>query len=91
MFLTAAALATYVLLSRMVLAQRPQIGLLLAVGFARRRVFGHYLAFGIATGLLGALIGAVLGLALAGIITRVYTGVIDIPVTVIELRPLTVA
>lgn len=90
MFLTAAALATYVLLSRMVLAQRAQIGLLLAVGFSRRRVFGHYLGFGIVTGLLGAAIGAPVGLALAGLITRIYTGVIAIPVTVIELRPLTV-
>jgi putative ABC transport system permease protein len=37
MFLTAAGLATYVLLSRMILAQRQQVGLLLAVGFSRRR------------------------------------------------------
>lgn len=90
MFLTAAGLATYVLLSRMVHQQRPQIGLLLAVGFRRRRVFGHYLGFGVATGLLGSVVGAALGVALAGIITRVYTGVIAIPITVIELRPLTV-
>lgn len=90
MFLTAAGLATYVLLSRMVHQQRPQIGLFLAVGFRRRRVFGHYLGFGIVTGLLGSVIGALLGLALAGVITEVYTGVIAIPVTVIELRPLTV-
>jgi putative ABC transport system permease protein len=90
MFLTAAGLATYVLLSRMVLAQRPQIGLLLAVGYRPRRVFTHYLGFGVATGLLGAGLGAVLGLVLAGLITRVYTGVIAIPTTVIELRPTTV-
>lgn len=90
MFLSAAGLATYVLLSRMVYAQRPQIGLLLAVGFRRRRVFGHYLGFGVATGLVGAGIGAVLGLVLAGLITGVYTGVIAIPITIIELRPLTV-
>lgn len=90
MFLSAAGLATYVLLSRMVHAQRPQIGLLLAVGFRRRRVFGHYLGFGVLTGLLGAGVGAVLGLALAGLITGVYTGMIAIPITVIELRPLTV-
>ena len=90
MFLTAAGLATFVLLSRLVLAQRPQVGLLLAVGFGRRRVFGHFLSYGLAIGLAGSVLGALLGLALAGIITRVYTGVIAIPVTVIELRPLTV-
>jgi len=90
MFLTAAGLATYVLLSRMVHAQRPQIGLLLAVGFPRRRVFTHYLGFGLITGLLGSGLGAVIGLLLAGVITNVYTGVISIPVTIVELRPLTV-
>jgi putative ABC transport system permease protein len=90
MFLTAAALATYVLLSRMIHAQRPQIGLLLAVGFPRRRVFAHYLGFGLLTGLLGAVLGSILGLLLAGAITGVYTRTIAIPVTVIELRPLTV-
>ena len=91
MFLGAAGLAAYVLLSRLVLAQRAQIGLLLAVGFRRRRVFRHYLGFGIATGLLGAALGALAGAALAGVITSIYTGVIDIPVTVIQFRPLTVA
>lgn len=90
MFLTAAGLATYVLVSRMVLAQRPQIGLFLAVGIRRRRVFTHYLGFGLFTGLLGAGIGAVIGLLLAGLITHVYTGVISIPTTVIVLRPETV-
>lgn len=89
MFLTAAGLATYVLLSRMILAQRQQVGLLLAVGFGRRRVFGHYLGFGLLIGLGGAVAGAIAGLLLAGLITRVYTGVIGIPVTVVELRPLT--
>ncbi|HEX6128690.1 MAG TPA: FtsX-like permease family protein [Candidatus Limnocylindria bacterium] len=89
MFLTAAGLATYVLLSRMIRSQRPQIGLLLAVGFSRRRVFLHYLGFGIVTGLAGAITGAAAGVALAGAITRVYTGVIGIPITIVEIRPLT--
>ncbi len=91
MFLTAAGLATYVLLSRMILAQRQQVGLLLAVGFGRRRVFGHYLGFGLVIGLVGSVAGAVAGLLLAGLITRIYTGVIGIPITVVELRPLTFA
>ncbi|HSM38529.1 MAG TPA: FtsX-like permease family protein, partial [Candidatus Limnocylindrales bacterium] len=89
MFLTAAGIATYVLLSRMILAQRQQVGLLLAVGFRRRRVFGHYLGFGLLVGVAGALLGAVAGLLLAGLITRVYTGVIGIPITIVDIRPAT--
>jgi putative ABC transport system permease protein len=89
MFLTAAGLATYVLLSRLILAQRQQVGLLLACGFGRRRVFLHYLGFGLLVGLLGAATGALAGLLLAGAITRVYTGVIGIPIAVVEFRPVT--
>ena len=90
MFLTAAGLALYVLLSRMVHAQRPQIGLLLAVGFSRRRVFAHYLGFGLMVGVAGAALGSLIGLALAGAITEIYTSTIAIPVTIIDVRPLTV-
>lgn len=90
MFLAAAGIATYVLLSRLILSQRQQVGLLLAVGFSRRRVFAHYLGFGLLIGLVGSVLGALAGLLLAGLITRVYTGVIGIPVAVVEIRPLTI-
>jgi putative ABC transport system permease protein len=90
LFLGAAALAAYVLLSRLVGQQRAQIGLLLAVGYDPRRLFLHYLGFGVAIGLLGASIGAALGLALAGVITTIYTGVIAIPITIVQIRPTSV-
>jgi putative ABC transport system permease protein len=89
LFLTAAAIATSVLLGRMVLAQRRLIGLLLAVGFERRRVFAHYLAFGLVIGLSGAVAGTAAGMLLAGVITEVYTGVIGIPISIVEIRPTT--
>jgi putative ABC transport system permease protein len=47
LFLAAAGMATYVLLTRLVLSQRGQIGLLMASGFRKRTVFGHYLEFGL--------------------------------------------
>jgi putative ABC transport system permease protein len=62
-FLAAAVLGTYVLLSRLVAAQRAVIGTLVANGLSpgtRRR---HYLGYGLAAGLLGAIPGLVGGYA----------------------------
>ncbi len=91
LFLAAAGMATYVLLTRLVLSQRGQIGLLMASGFSKRDVFGHYLRFGLLAGGLGAIIGAPLGLLLGGEISRLYTGAIDIPITIIHVRASTLA
>ncbi len=91
LFLGAAALATYVLLNRLVLQQRAQIGLLVASGYRRGAILRHLLGFGLITGAAGGIPGAVAGIALGGVVTNVYTGVIGLPasVRVVELRPLT--
>ncbi len=86
LFLAAAGMATYVLLTRLVLAQRGQIGLLVASGFSKRTIFGHYLRFGLLAGLLGAAFGAPLGGLLGAEISRLYTGAISIPFTVTTAR-----
>ena len=91
MFLSAAAMAAYVMISRMVHAQRPQIGVLLANGVSRRQVLEHYLGFGLLPGLLAAIPGAVAGVLLARTITGAYTSMLSIPVTVVEFHPTTLA
>ncbi len=91
LFLGAAGLATYVLLNRLVYQQRSQIGLLFASGFRRRDVFGHLLSYGLLVGVAGGVPGAIAGLALGGLVTRIYTGAIGVPITVVELRPTTLA
>jgi putative ABC transport system permease protein len=90
LFLSAAAMAAYVMINRLVYAQRPQVGLLLAEGFTRRQVRRHYLGYGFLPGLAGAVPGAVVGALLARAITGVYTDFISVPVRVIEFRPATV-
>ncbi len=89
MFLGAAAMAAYVMISRLVHAQRPHIGGMLANGFTRRQVLGHYLGYGLVPGLLGSIPGAVAGVALARVITELYTRLLSIPVTLIRFHPLT--
>ena len=87
LFLTAAALATAVLMRRLVDAQRPTIGMLRAEGFSRGQLLRHYLGFGLLAGGLGGLIGGVVGLLVAGPVTDLYTSALSIPTTVTELRP----
>jgi len=89
MFLTAAAMAAYVMISRLVHSQRPHIGVFLANGFTRRQVLSHYLGYGLVPGLIGSIPGAIAGVLLARAITRMYTGMLSIPVTLIEFYPAT--
>ncbi|HMB52769.1 MAG TPA: FtsX-like permease family protein, partial [Thermoanaerobaculia bacterium] len=89
LFLTAAALATGVLMRRLVTAERPTIGMLRACGYSRRQVVAHYLGFGVVAGLVGGVLGAAAGTALAGVVTNAYTEELSIPITLTELSPLT--
>ncbi len=82
LFLTAAAVASYVLLARKVLAERAVIGTLMAAGARRGRLVRHYLQQGLLIGLFGGLCGAALGTLATGALTRGYTGALGIPDTV---------
>jgi putative ABC transport system permease protein len=85
LFLVAAALASSVVLTGMVAAQRPIIGMLRAAGLSRNGVLRHYLGFGAATGLAGGLAGAVAGVLLAGPLVHLYTRSLSIPVSLTRL------
>ncbi len=87
LFLTAAGLASYVMISRLVHAQRPHVGVMLANGVTRRMVLRHYLAYGIVPALVAAVPGALVGALLARVITELYTSLLAIPLTVIEYHP----
>jgi len=89
LFLTAAALATGVLMRRLVTAQRPTIGMLRACGRTRREVVAHYLTFGVVAGLAGGVLGAAAGIGLAGVATQAYTAELSIPITLTSISPLT--
>ena len=89
MFLAAAGMAAYVMISRLVHAQRPHIGVFLANGFTRGQVLRHYLGYGVIPGLIGSIPGAIAGVLLARSITRLYTGLLAIPVTLVEFYPAT--
>ncbi|MBN2177757.1 MAG: ABC transporter permease [Demequinaceae bacterium] len=87
LFLSAASVAAYVMLSRRILQERPVIGTLMASGARRGRILRHYLAQGIAIGLIGSVVGTVAGGFLNGAITRAYTSAIGIPDTLVSNHP----
>jgi putative ABC transport system permease protein len=90
LFLGAAGVAIYVVLARRVARDRAIIGMLRASGFRRRTVLAHYLSTGLLTGLAGAVPGVLAGLALAGAVTRLYTGAIGVPDTIVAVHATTV-
>jgi putative ABC transport system permease protein len=87
LFLAAAVLGTYVLLSRLVAAQRAVIGTLAANGVSSRSLRQHYLAYGVAAGLAGAVPGLVGGYYLGGWFTTQYTDALGLPLHVTSLHP----
>jgi len=90
LFLTAAGMAVYVLLTRIVSSQRSIIGTLRASGMSASELRRHYLSFGLWVGTVGAIIGVLLGAVAGAAMTSMYTGLLDIPDTVIVIRPLTI-
>lgn len=79
LFLFAAGLAIYVLLSRRVAEERQIIGTLRATGVKARPLGWHYLSYALLAGLLGVVIGVPLGTALASALTDYYAELISLP------------
>jgi putative ABC transport system permease protein len=88
LFLGAAAFTAFVIISRLVHSQRSLIGSLRANGVTRRTILLHHLALGLVPAATGGLLGALAGEGLAIVISRMYTGALAIPVTVIHPHPL---
>lgn len=86
-FLLAAVLGTYVLLSRLVAGQRAVIGTLAANGVSARTIRRHYLGYGVAVGLLGAGPGLLLGYLLGRWFTTAYTSALSLPLQVTSVHP----
>ncbi len=82
LFMAAAGMAAYVLLTRIVFAQEGVIGTLRASGMSRRRISRHFLSYGLRLGVVAGAIGLALGIISAYAITGVYTAQLDIPDTV---------
>jgi putative ABC transport system permease protein len=86
LFLTAAAIAEYVLITRLIHTERPIIGTLLALGARRGAVVLHYVSYGAVVAAVAALAGVLAGGAATSAYTKAYTSLLGVPDTVIEHR-----
>lgn len=89
LFLLAAGMATYTLLTRLVFAEREIIGMLRANGFSRWSIERHYLSYGLLLGSGAAMLGIVAGVPLGWELTKQYTLEIGIPDTLLAFHPIT--
>jgi putative ABC transport system permease protein len=79
MFLIIAAMSIYVFLSRMVQAQRSEIGVLKALGFSQWAVMRYYLAFSAIVAAVGSVIGAALSYPVGKAFVQAYAGEFGLP------------
>ncbi len=81
-FLGIAAAIQFVMLGRMVKAQRLQIGVMKAMGYSSEQIMFHYTGYALAVALAGALLGILLGLGLASVLSRTYAQFFNLPETI---------
>ena len=86
-FLAVAVFLIYIVLSRLVVMQRTQIGLLKAFGYSNQNVGLHYLKFALATVLIGLLPGLLLGLYLGEQVTNLYREYFHFPLLALVISP----
>ena len=85
-FLSVAAFLLNIVLSRLVLVQRPQVAALKALGYSNRQVAWHYVKSSLIIAALGAAIGVAAGAWLGWAMTRLYTLFFHFPILLYRLQ-----
>ena len=86
-FLGVAAFLLYIVISRMVQAERTEIGLMKAFGYTNAEVGAHYLKMVLLIAIGGALVGCLLGIIAGGAMIGLYTEYFKFPFLVFQLEP----
>ena len=85
-FLGVAAFLLNIVLSRLVLVQRPQVAALMALGYSNHEVAWHYVKSSLVIAALGAVIGVGAGAWLGWAMTRLYTHYFHFPILLYRLQ-----
>ena len=91
LILAGAAFGAFNLASRMVDAQRREIGIGMALGFTRRRLMFRPLLVGVEIALLGVVLGVAVGVAVDAALRPVFTSILPLPIWHTEFQPATFA
>ena len=81
-FLLIAAFIQFIIVSRMVKAQRLQIGVMKALGYNNRQIIWHYTGYAISVAVTGAFLGTVLGLLFSSYFSQTYAYYFNLPETI---------
>lgn len=91
LILAGATFGAFNLASRMVEAQRREVGIGMALGFTRRRLMFRPLLVGVEIAVLGVVFGVGVGLAVDAALRPVFTGMLPLPVWHTAFQPATFA
>jgi putative ABC transport system permease protein len=91
LILAGATFGAFNLASRMVEAQRREIGIGMALGFNRRQLIFRPLLVGVEIALLGVAFGVAVGVAVDAALRPVFTGMLPLPVWHTDFQPATFA
>jgi putative ABC transport system permease protein len=91
LFILLALLAMFTAIRRLVAMQRQEIAILQALGFARRQIRIHYLAFGLASGGAGTLVGAAAAPGISLFVLETQKAMFSLPAWTIAYTPLSAA
>ena len=86
MFLVIAAMSIYVFLGRMVQAQRPQIGVLKALGYSQWAVMRYYLFFSGIVAVVGSVLGFALSYPVGMAFSQAYAAEFGLPFVVVKFH-----
>lgn len=86
-FLAIAAFLLYIVISRIVQAEREEIGLMKAFGYTNNEVGGHYFKLVLCIAIGGAFAGSLMGIAAGRALIDVYTGYFKFPFLIFRLEP----
>lgn len=85
------AVSMFITLSRLVTAQRGEIGLAKALGYGDGQLFAHYLLFSAMIAIAGAVLGVLLGDLLARLMAQQYVDMLGVPLLQHGYYPLVIA
>ena len=90
-FMLVAAFLLYIVTSRMITAEREEIGLVRAFGYSKREVASHYLQLALFIAVTGAALGSLLGVVLGRAMVPVYTTYYKLPFLLFRIEFTSVA
>lgn len=78
-FLIIAAAIQFVILRRIIKAQRPQIGLMKGLGYHNYHIIAHYVFYALGVSLLGAVGGTIVGVSMSSFLSETFALYFNLP------------